>query len=1107
MSYQVHVVPPRMSSSSSCKDEEGAQTTTSRTPATVQTQQQWLCDVCQQVTFVDFEEACRHEEACTGPSSVLSNDISNDEGDEKHGTTTVTTTTASQKASIASQTSTRRTSSTSVKPSAASIVSKWTKPPANKTNKTLTCRKQQNHIQSASSSCPKTTTITTTKQTQLPVQTLITRRGVSPDPPPSSTSQSTSHKKKTPKPATTKHVHSFFAPRSSTKPRGVATNAATGQTTATTTSDNAPHAREETTRTGRPDMSSSSTKSRENVIVHNIDEEEQPTLPKRKDTQKTSTTKTAAVSSKKRKSAQDNNDKSNNTPHLLAGIFQNKSMQQLMAEQRQAEFQAQCRLQRQRDLKRQERKRAAAAGSTFQTTSTTASKAASTTRAVLPAHCRLPRAPRFPVPAHVGVLNEEESHKRKILPSRPTPSSPLLVPDRLELVKSIPPPTLAPIQVPRHLERLDASTTQRDLLQEALVETLVPPSRCRHASTVSSASQQDQQLLWSQIYGHATNINHLVGASTLEAAGKLQEWIQDWCQNRQQALDRMKERQAKLKHKKKTKATKKKTTSRAIIYKEDSEEEGWDEEEDLLPNLYLLTGPPSSGKTGLVHAAAQKCHCSVVEINTTLVRSGAALKHSIQEATQSCSTLHMFQKQKKQAPSYFATSQQQEQLQDTDDEKDENSPLDTPPVTTKPTASLTVILIDEVDLIYDTEGDSGFWAALAAVAKNARCPILLTANSIPSAMLSSSKMRYCHLELKRPNPIDCASKIWQVCREEGIGLKDTLDTATSTSSSIPEQLSWIATVGHCDLRRILTQLQLFASSSRESSDKDKKALPNVAVEEDVPAPLLPPPSLYYQGTTLMPPMVHSLVPNRVPFDRYSILTLHGTGFASLGESISARLDQTEEPLAAQVVSNDQILILCPPCGEYSNHPARRVQRISIVSTRFGERSLSHVREDALLDNARLPGLRPFFIEYLVPEEEDEDEGMDDDSEEQEFEGTSAHTKETSTKSASTLPTRAEGLAFWKEILVQNKALQAFMHAPPVDFTIVSRSDSDTKILQALENMADAYEYSSDAALLEDGQEGIPYLAGACRGFGFDLTEEGDGFANNGKLRLNENSRP
>jgi hypothetical protein len=96
----------------------------------------------------------------------------------------------------------------------------------------------------------------------------------------------------------------------------------------------------------------------------------------------------------------------------------------------------------------------------------------------------------------------------------------------------------------------------------------------------------------------------------------------------------------------------------------------------------------------------------------------------------------------------------------------------------------------------------------------------------------------------------------------------------------------------------------------------------------------------------------------------------------------------------------------------------------------------------------------------------------------------------------------EGIALWDTTLEKLKdKLPASQEKPEA----VKISESDKKMQVELERLSTDMQFGSDAALLEDMQFGIPFLSGACRGFGFDLTDDED--LTEGKLRMHENTKP
>ena len=1010
-----------------------------------------------------------------------------------------------------------------------------------------------------------------------------------PSPSTSSSSLTMMNQPPQPPPPPPHHVHSFFAPRTKkthpkkitstpTKPATSTTNTTTNTTTTTTVA---------TTRTKKPP-----TKPKKTGMIDSLEE-------------------TAVVvaslflgpgggcgggggGTTHPPTSSSTSNQSNNSSSAL---------QRLMAEQKRAEFQADRRLQRQKEIHRQQQRmmiqqqhRTATAAETvtahhpsssnqghIPTTTTTTHRGL----LPLPLHCRLPLAPRFPYPSHVGTLVPPQQ-------PHPHPTFNHCATLFLRTTTMTTTTTTKPAELPSHPTTIPTTTTllwgtevgpvhpPRDLLQHVLSRTLRPVI---HPTTTTKTNiNNNNNILWSQKYGPAHNgsrstsggggggsgsgIHNLVGTSTVQAARILSQWIQSWCTTRQQALDRMKERHRHLskqynhnknhnKNKNKSKTKNKKPKRKTHNNDDDSDDDCYvydtDEFDDDsgrggegggLSNVYLVTGPPASGKTALAHAVAKHCHCSIVEINTTVAsRSGSALKHSIQEATQSCSTLHMFQQQQQQQtanktktlPCIFQPRQQQERasssmiqtLSDTDDDDDDEAEDDDieNDKMAKKRASLTVILIDEVDLIYETEGDAGFWSALASVAKTARCPILLTANTIPAGL---ANIKYSHLELERPTPMDCATKILQVCQQENLSIIPSLE-----ATMVHDRLASMASAYQCDLRKLLNHLQLFAApvaaataaaatTSRPASSRDdhrSTLVPSTSpVQGGRPTTPLattkdltwPSPSLPCEARALRP-VVQSIVPHRVPFDKYTVVTVHGSGFSMFmgDDGLTVRLGDDTKTCRAHVADDERLLFLCPPYRgdhyhEEGHRPSNRVRSVVLCSRRFGEEDTAQVQQMVLFDRGSLPVVRRLCVEYLFPEKEEMD-----DSEEHEFDNNDAEQGgRTSSEPQSSCPPAELGpielLELWEKTIAEEKTARSNIHHPQP-----TGPNHDDSTIQDVEDMAKAYEYSSDAAFLEDFQYGIPHLSGACRGFGFELTEEGSGFVHNHghKLRLNENSRP
>jgi hypothetical protein len=140
-------------------------------------------------------------------------------------------------------------------------------------------------------------------------------------------------------------------------------------------------------------------------------------------------------------------------------------------------------------------------------------------------------------------------------------------------------------------------------------------------------------------------------------------------------------------------------------------------------------------------------------------------------------------------------------------------------------------------------------------------------------------------------------------------------------------------------------------------------------------------------------------------------------------------------------------------------------------------------------------------EYLLPK--DEDTTAVEESEEREFDEAGIESKrQVPANTLSSQEIQAEGMALWVEAISKLETTQ--LSTPKPARTTVK----DEQMQATLESLSEDALVASDAALLEDMQFGVPMLSGACRGFGFDLTDGNEGGDTKaGKLRMNDDSRP
>uniref|UniRef100_A0A8D0BEM7 ATPase AAA-type core domain-containing protein n=1 Tax=Salvator merianae TaxID=96440 RepID=A0A8D0BEM7_SALMN len=138
-------------------------------------------------------------------------------------------------------------------------------------------------------------------------------------------------------------------------------------------------------------------------------------------------------------------------------------------------------------------------------------------------------------------------------------------------------------------------------------------SKCHFCVTDSG----NEDMLWTEKY-QPQNSNELIGNTV--AVKKLYRWLCEW--RRRADLEENRAREEK-----------ESASSHGIM---DFKDYGSDsEEESVLCNTVLLTGPPGIGKTAAVYACAQELGFKIFEVNASCQRSGRQILSQLKEATQS----------------------------------------------------------------------------------------------------------------------------------------------------------------------------------------------------------------------------------------------------------------------------------------------------------------------------------------------------------------------------------------------------------------------------------------------------------------------------------------
>eukprot|EP00984_Skeletonema_dohrnii_P014095 scaffold5891_cov116-Skeletonema_dohrnii-CCMP3373.AAC.5 len=409
----------------------------------------------------------------------------------------------------------------------------------------------------------------------------------------------------------------------------------------------------------------------------------------------------------------------------------------------------------------------------------------------------------------------------------------------------------------------------------------------------ASASQ-----LWVDKYTMRNIPDDVIGKENKDASKKLVDFVEEWKVRRHKAIQSMGQVKRKKKKRKKKKSSNGYNSDDSFL------------DDGGLENVFFISGPTASGKTRLVHAVAEQCECVVIEINTAEQRSGQALKRAVQETTQSHSSLAM-SKRKQGAPGFFDNSSTD--LVDSDSDRCNS---DSDDESKEDGHSLTIILIDEVDLLFDD--DTAFWPALAQLSQKAKCPIVLTATSFPAQLYYNNIIRYKSIELRRPSPVECCDKIDQVRKSEGMTLRDGVNREVGG-------LSLIAETYECDLRKILNEMQMFRHETTQSGHSDIQQVNSAVSKRDTSG----------DNVDEDNPLILDIQPRILPRDRHAILTIKGRNLFQSELFIGGKVCKH-----FAVVSDSKVIAICPPCTfpEGVNRDAiyKDDQHIDCLSSKFAE---------------------------------------------------------------------------------------------------------------------------------------------------------------------------
>ena len=435
------------------------------------------------------------------------------------------------------------------------------------------------------------------------------------------------------------------------------------------------------------------------------------------------------------------------------------------------------------------------------------------------------------------------------------------------------------------------------------------------------------------------------------------------------------------------------------------------------------------------------------------------------------------------------------ELVDTDDDEEQ---------LTDKRSAVPIVLIDEVDNLFVEDGDSGFWTALKAVAKKAKCPVFLTANRAPDELKASS-IRHFHHETVLPQPSDCAQRLWQILEEEGFRSKSGYK-----EEDLHMELCTIAEMFQCDFRRILNFLQLLSRTSQRMT---------IVAEKNTSKLIISPSTFSVEITDIYPKQVNP--------DKPTLVTIKGRGFTSMfGLKISVYFGGIRS-LLSQVQNDTTILAECPPCtfpdsvNKYGLH--ERTLReclecrfapvtvgfdsLGVSSSTIGMTGVAWTIEYTFPVPPR--SMRTGFVTDYIDDPDEQDVEICSD----ELTPTTWPPTDKITAGVDTQKILSVGDMRKKAATLMGNAL-ANLEKPEFDDLESTRTQNivrnplEMDSFHEIELDSRFTALGSDLAFFQDHFGGTPFLAGSSRGFGPELIDGGyHGSSVSNEKKLTRNAKP
>lgn len=231
---------------------------------------------------------------------------------------------------------------------------------------------------------------------------------------------------------------------------------------------------------------------------------------------------------------------------------------------------------------------------------------------------------------------------------------------------------------------------------------------------------------------------------------------------------------------------------------------------------------------------------------------------------------------------------------------------------------LFIYNFDSVDILFEDDGDSGFWPAFKQLCKKAKVPIILTATDTPCSLLSlnysnntseinnySSYTRFQKIYLERPSEEECTEYL-MVKLYDMIQCKPVENRIEE--KQIRKALSTVSQLLNCDIRRclleMLTEYNIFQKGKNKVLHHHATVIPAKA----------------FTKISYHLPCILDVQPKEVSSTTSTIIKIVGSNFLHLSHpSTSNNFISNQSLIIAGrrcpfvILRDDLIYALCPPC--------------------------------------------------------------------------------------------------------------------------------------------------------------------------------------------------